>query len=183
MKKFLFSKALAVFLTLFGFSWSVSAQSDVFIKDDVVIHLGVGLGNYISHKGYSNWFAPIVASFEYGVVDNMFDSKAGIGIGGYAAYTSFKGNSNKDSWGVSDFIIGARGIFHYQFVDNLDTYAGIMLGYDIVSFNQSDPDLTGSKFRPGYFIGARYYFTDNIAVFGELGYNTAPLEIGLCYKF
>jgi hypothetical protein len=33
------------------------------------------------------------------------------------------------------------------------------------------------------FAGARYYFTDNLAVMGELGYGIAWLKIGVSLKF
>ena len=176
-----------VFLTLFGFGWSVSAQSGIFSKDNMVINAGVGIGTYISDKGLSMTIPPISASFEYGVAD-LFDGKGGIGVGGYASYLLRRSNEEyngaNNSYNVGDFIIGPRGLFHYQLVDNLDTYAGIMIGYDIVSFSQSyGANLSGSGFYSAFFIGARYYITNNIGVFGELGYGVSPLQLGLCYKF
>jgi len=181
MKKFLFAKILVVFLTLFCFNWDISAQDDAFNKGDKVAQAGIGLGSYISWSGYSSTVPPIAASFEYGIVD-LFDGKGAVGVGGYLAYTSFgyKGDFN---WTISDLIIGPRGLFHYQFVDKLDTYAGLMLGYDIVSYGQKDSNLSGSGFISSWFVGARYYFANNIAVYGELGYGIAPLELGISYKF
>jgi len=181
MKKFLFPKILVVFLTLFGFSWGTSAQTDAFNKGDMMINGGVGIGNYISYAHFSNKILPISGSFEYGVTD-LFDGKGGIGVGGYLAYTSF-GDTEGKNVNASDLIIGPRGIFHYQFVENLDTYAGLMVGYDVKSFPRSDYNLPGSEFYTSWFIGARYYITKNIAVFGELGYGVSPLQLGLCYKF
>jgi len=183
MKKFLFPKILVVFLTLFGFSLGVSAQTDAFNKGDMVINLGVGLGSYISDKGYSKTIPPISGSFEYSVV-KLFDDKAAIGIGGYASYLLRKSKGDI-SFNVGDFVIGPRGLFHYQFIDKLDTYAGFLIGYDIVSFSKTDElhPLTGSGFYPAFFVGARYYITNNFGVFGELGYGISPLQLGLCYKF
>jgi len=180
MKKFLFTKILMAGLTLIGFSWSASAQKGIFGKDDMAINVGVGLGTYISDKGFAMTIPPISASFEYGVV-NLFDEKGSIGVGGYAGYLLRK--SNDGDFNVGDFIIGPRGLFHYQFVDKLDTYAGLLIGYDVVSFSQKDVSLSGSSFYSALFIGARYYFTDKIAVWGELGYGISPLQLGLAYKF
>ena len=184
MRKFLFVKVFVVLLALFGFSRVASAQEEAFNKGDMIINVGIGVGNYITHKGYSNNILPILGSFEYAVVD-LFDGKGGIGVGGYVAYTSFEGIGEKkiNDWNASNLIIGPRGLFHYQFIEKLDTYAGVMFGYDICSYKQLDPDLPGSVFRSGFFVGARYYITDNIGVFAELGYNVAPLELGVCYKF
>lgn len=169
------------FLVLWGFNHGVSAQEEAFNKGDKVAQLGIGIGSYISWSGYSNKVPPISGSFEYGILD-LFNGKGGIGVGGYLAYTSF-GSKGGNNWGISDLIIGPRGLFHYQFVEKLDTYAGLMLGYDIVSYSHADANLSGSGFISSWFIGARYYFTNDIAVFGELGYGIAPLELGIAYKF
>lgn len=180
MKKVSFLKVLGVLWALVGFSWSISAQTDAFNKDDKVINVGIGLGSYISYTDFSISVPPISGSFEYGIVD-LFDKKGGVGIGGYLGYILYK-NKFDNSMKVSDLVIGPRGLFHYQFVDKLDTYAGVMLGYDVKSYSRSS-DLPGSGFYATYFLGARYYLTSAIAIYGELGYGVAPLEIGVAYKF
>lgn len=43
--------------------------------------------------------------------------------------------------------------------------------------------ITGSHLLSEEFVGARYYFTDNFAVMGELGYGIAVLKIGVALKF
>jgi len=182
MRKFLFVKVFAVLLVLFGFSRGASAQEEVFNKGDMMVNAGIGVGNYISYKGYSTRVLPILGSFEYAVVD-LLDGKGGIGVGGYVAYTSFGSKGDENDWKVSDLVIGPRGLFHYQFLDKLDTYAGLMLGYDIVSYDNNTDINHGSRFRADFFVGARYYIANNIGVFAELGYNVAPLELGVCYKF
>ena len=181
MKKFLFVKVFVVFLALFGFSYGVSAQDEAFSKGDKVVQLGIGIGSYIDWAGYSTKFPLISGSFEFGILD-LLNDKAAIGVGGYLAYTSFgyKGDSN---WSISDLIVGPRAAFHYQFMEKLDTYAGLMIGYDVVSYGQKDANLSGSGFTSSWYIGARYYFTSSIAIFGELGYGIAPLELGISYKF
>jgi hypothetical protein len=84
------------------------------------------------------------------------------------------------SYKFNNFILGARGAFHYQFVGNLDTYAGLMLGYDIVSGNKTYAE---SEFAWGYYIGARYYFNSKFAVMAEIGDNVSLFSIGVAYKF
>jgi hypothetical protein len=180
MKKISSVKILFVLLFCLAFNLGTFAQE--FSKGDKVINLGVGLGTYLGYTGYSNKVMPISGSFEYGIVDHLFDEHSAIGIGGYIAYTSWE-NKIASKWTVSDFILGARGSFHYQFVDKLDTYAGVMLGYDVVSYSNSNNDLAGSGVASSLFAGARYHFTDNLAVFGELGYGIAVLEFGIAFKF
>jgi len=177
MKNNIFIRFLMVFL-LIGFSWNVFAQDEAFNKDDMIINAGVGLGTYISDKGLSMTVPPISASFEYGIVD-LFNDRGGIGVGGYAAYLLRK--SDEGNYNVGNFIIGPRGLFHYQFVDKLDTYAGIMFGYNIVSSSYQVPSASG--FSSTFFLGGRYYFTNNVAVFGELGYGVSPLQLGFTFKF
>lgn len=164
-----------------SFSFGTFAQ-DVFNKGDKVVNLGIGIGTYLGYTGYSNSLLPISGSFEYGIIDNLINGKAGIGVGGYMAYTSWE-NKILSNETVSDFILGARGSFHYQFVDKLDTYVGVMLGYDIVSYSHTDANLSGSGVSFSTYVGGRYYLTDNIAVFGELGYGIAALELGVSFKF
>ena len=181
MKKVLFTRILAVILVFLGVNWGVSAQDEAFNKGDRVAQLGIGIGSYITWIGYSTKVPPIPASFEYGALD-LFNSRAAIGLGGYLAYTS-AGYKGDGKWNVSDLIIGPRGFFHYQFVEKLDTYAGLMFGYEIVSYSHTDSNLSGSSFITSLFVGARYYFAKNIAVYGELGYGVAPLEVGIAFKF
>ncbi|MDR1414828.1 MAG: outer membrane beta-barrel protein [Odoribacteraceae bacterium] len=161
---------------------TVHAQ-ETFAKRDIIGHVGIGIGGNISGSGYKIAFPPLLISGEYGVMEGLINGKGAIGVGGYLAYASDKytGTDIKQS----HVIFGARGLFHYQFVDKLDTYAGLMLGYESVSVsnNQSHFPVTGSDFLPGLFIGGRYYFTDRLAAFTELGYGIAFLQLGLAVRF
>jgi hypothetical protein len=179
-----FVKFFLVSSLLFCFNWGTYAQ-DVIQKGDKIINLGIGLGSYLGYSGYSQKIPPISGSFEYGIVDHLFDDHSAIGVGGYLGYTSWKSKYKEHGdWTVSDLVIGVRGSFHYQFVDKLDTYAGVMLGYDIVSYSDKVGDsLGGSSAAFSTYVGARYYLSDNIAVYGELGYGVAALELGVAFKF
>jgi hypothetical protein len=46
----------------------------------------------------------------------------------------------------------------------------------------ASPDA-GSRFYPTLYFGARYYFADNLGVYGELGYGVAYFTVGLAYHF
>ena len=39
-------------------------------------------------------------------------------------------------WKYSNIIIGARGNFHYPLMNKLDTYTGLLLGYNVSSFKR-----------------------------------------------
>lgn len=182
MKKLVLS--LICILTVLG----TSAQS--FNKGDKVLNLGIGFGNSLYHgTGYKTTVPPLSASLEYGVVDNLFDEKSSIGIGGYFGYTGSKYNwAQNYSYKYSSAIIGVRGSLHYSFIEKLDTYTGVSLGYNIVSGKSDYKDLgafeaQASAMHLGWYLGTRYYFSDNIAGMAELGYDIAYLTLGVAIKF
>jgi len=180
MKKVLFPKILVVVLVLCSVNLSISAQDDAFSRGDKVAQFGVGLGSFITYTGYSTKIPPINGSIELGIID-LLDGKATIGVGGYLAHTSSKNKILDDS--VMDFIIGPRGTFHYQFVDKLDTYAGFMVGGDIVIKSKNSPLGSATDVAFATFAGARYYITSGFAVYGEFGFGVTPLQFGLAFKF
>jgi len=166
MKKVLFIKVFVVFLFCALFTMSVNAQN-TFSKGDKVVNLGIGIGN--TFGGYSG--LPIAGSFELGIKDNLFDDKSSLGVGAYFGFVS------TDGW--TFLYPGVKGALHYQFVDKLDTYAGLMLAMRLwtgYGFSYSD-------FIVPFFIGGRYYFTDNIGAFAELGHGIAYLQLGVSIKF
>ena len=65
----------------------------------------------------------------------------------------------KDAWDDSHvmFLLAGRANYHYQFLDNLDTYAGLSLGY------------AWGGFGFGAQLGARYYFNNKFAGNIEFG--------------
>lgn len=191
MKKKLF---VALFCALA--SSTVLFSQNVFKEGDKVVNLGIGLGSTLhSGSSFSTTIPPISASFEYGVKDNLFDDKSSLGVGAFVGYTSgedkysYAGYSSK--WEYSDIVLGLRGALHYEFVEKLDTYAGISLGYDIVSVSASSSgggytgsaSADGSTFFAGIYLGGRYYFADNLAAMAEVGYDISALRIGVAYKF
>lgn len=183
----------------------VQAQS--YKQGQVDFNLGVGVGNtyvharYYTGAGYSYSSIPTLnASGEYGVTD-------AIGIGGYIGYSSFKysysntwfnnggWHSYVDEYRYSFMILGVRGAYHLDEliqVDKLDAYGGLMLGYNLARYTYSSTDpgrnnlvYAGQNYGGlaySLFVGARYRFTDNIGVFGELGYGISILNLGLNIK-
>ena len=117
-----------------------------------------------------------------------------VGLGAYIGYTGakYRAFDNLDAgWNFNNLILGVRGALHYQFVNRLDTYLGLFLGYNITMTNDygsfpsglrpSAPAVGGFEFA--FYVGARYYLTQRFAVFGEVGYGLATVNLGLAYKF
>ncbi|SHJ61942.1 hypothetical protein SAMN05444280_12442 [Tangfeifania diversioriginum] len=182
MKKRILPVLFALFLTA-----SLSAQN-TFNEGDNVLNLGLGIGNTLyTGSYYSSSVPPLSASYEVGVKDELFDENSSLGVGGYLGYSGSKYTGWGSSYSFNNIIIGARGALHYQFIDQLDTYAGLMLGYRIVSWKSSSGDFNygsaaSSGFTSAFYVGGRYYFNETFAGMMELGYGIAYLNIGVAIK-
>ena len=181
MKKFI----LILVAVCFTFVQLV-AQDAVFSKGDKVLNLGLGLGSTLySGTYYKTTVPPITASLEFGVVDNVLE-KGSIGVGPYLGFASHKYEYFGYGWKYTNIIVGVRGSFHYPLVKKLDTYTGLLLGYDIVSVTDIGTPIgsaTGSGIAWSWYIGGRYWFSDKVAGMLELGYGIAYLNIGVALKF
>jgi hypothetical protein len=165
------------------------AQESTFNKGDKVLNVGIGFGTTLySGTYYKSQIPPISASLEFGVADNILE-KGVIGVGPYLGYSSYKYEYSGWGWKYTNIIVGARGNFHYPLVNKLDTYTGLLLGYNISSSKEfgvgSGYDYTASSGGVvwSWFIGGRYYFSDNFAAMLELGYGVAYLNLGIALKF
>lgn len=159
------------------------AQESTFKKGDKALNLGIGFGSTYYGSFYGSHTPALSASMEFGVKDGVID-KGSIGVGGYVGYSSA---TYSGYWKTSNIIIGARGSFHYPLVNKLDTYTGLLLGYNIYSYKYESGYL-GAHESAGnvilaWYAGARYYFTDKFAVMGEIGYGIAYLTVGVSLKF
>ena len=90
---------------------------------------------------------PFSASIETGIKDHILE-KGVLAAGVFGAFSSYKFRYSNNGWKTSEVIIGARGSFHYPFVDKLDTYTGLMAGYGIITNEffgtYTEDDYTGS---------------------------------------
>lgn len=181
------------------FAPAISTAQSFNVGDKVVgLSLGIG-GNYSAGSTYSSQTPAIGLSYEQGVSDL---GPGVLGIGGYLGYKSLfygadyaYGNvryTYDQTWNY--LIIGVRGAWHYNEWhgnDKLDTYGGVMLSYNSVSFKDKTnysggvvASTNNSSSGVGFtgFLGARYYFSDNFAAHAELGYGIAVLNLGVSYK-
>ena len=177
----MFKKVFLAALALIG-SVSLANAQEVFHKGTTAINAGIGLGSYYNSLSTP----PLSVSLDYGVTDNMINGNNGsISVGGFVGYAA----SSYSGWiadkvNVSYAILGARGAFHYQFAPKLDTYAGLMLSYDIVSssYDAFSNYIKSSHIDWSLFLGARYFFTEKIGAFAELGYGFYNLNLGVTFK-
>jgi hypothetical protein len=208
-----FTKFIATLLasTVILFSIGAKAQNSFGVGTSA-INLGVGFGYSFGYYGSSVSSTPVISgSYEYGAV-RLGPGTLGLGVQiGYQGasysyseydpyyyyYYGIPGGTYTYSYTWTTTLFGIRGMYHPDFVNGkkYDLYAGIQLSYDHVSssFSTNDPyysqyggvanSSVGSSFYPYIIIGGRYYFTDNIGVWAELGYSLAYLNLGLSIKF
>jgi len=177
-----------ILATLFAFGFlTINAQTSTFEKGDKVLNLGIGFGGY-GTWGYRVVLPPLSASFEVGILDGILD-KGSIGVGGYLAFASYKERRylGDSYWTYSRVVIGPRGTFHYPLVDKLDTYGGLMLGFNKNTWNWHGSgvhgtDSGGSGLGFSIFVGGRYYLSEKLAVMAELGYGISYLNLGIALK-
>ncbi len=189
MKKTL--RNLVLCFALIGTVPVASTYAQLFDKGDIVVTGGLGLGaTYYSLGGTSMVMPVIFATGDYCFREDL--GPGNLGLGALIAYSSYKENflTSDYYWKVNTFMIGARGTYHFtDLVDKLDLYGGITLGGKFSKVTYSDDALDGysSPSEGGvlaeFFGGARYYFTDNIAANGELGYGVSWLKLGISFKF
>lgn len=177
MKKLLLLLLVAVFSLT-----QLNAQA--FKKGDMVGNLGVGFGWY--GYGFGATSLPAFSlSLEKGITD--IANVGPLSIGGIVG---FKHASYLTDYAWNDIIIAARGAIHYDLFKNekVDTYGGVALGVRMQTY--SHPAYVGydsgkTHYTNGLFalyIGGRYYFTNKLAAFGELGYGLGYLTLGLSFK-
>ena len=173
-------KVFLAALALIG-SVSLANAQEVFQKGTTAINAGIGLGSYYS--GIT--IPPLSVSLDYGVADNLINGNNGsISVGGFAGYTASSHTYGAYKSTFSYIALGGRGAFHYQFAPKLDTYAGLMVSYDIVSSNYDafSNYIKTSHIDWSLFLGARYFFTEKIGGFAELGYGFYNLNLGVTFK-
>ncbi|ASW75466.1 hypothetical protein IQ37_02810 [Chryseobacterium piperi] len=127
----------------------------VFFGTAVNAQAWTGKGDQKVQLGFSAWGygTGITGTYDYGL--NKLIS-VGAGLNGY--FSGYKNNNNDNKV----FIFG-RLNFHLkealQLPEKLDIYPGVDLG------------VVGKDFGIGAHIGARYFFTERIGVFAEVGNN------------
>lgn len=170
---------------------AVAARGQEFQKGTNIVSAGVGLGSSILSYSGASQSPAFSVQYERGVWD--IGGPGVISLGGYAGFKgySFSGPDYSEKWHYT--VLGIRSAYHYNGlnVDKLDVYGGVMLSYNILSYSVSDNSgysvsgtgTYGNAAAFSIYVGARYFFSDHIAVLAELGYGVAYLNVGLAAKF
>jgi hypothetical protein len=149
-------------------------------ESKVLINAGVGVG-----LGYGSTGIPPISA----AVDFKLPVTVPITLGAIGTFGTWGYDLLGVSYSLTTIGIGGRGNYHFNFVKNLDVYAGLTLGYVIMSYKFETGSLGNLGGNAGSFwyggqIGARYFFTKNIGAYVELGYNALQIAGGgLTFKF
>ncbi|HEX2534016.1 MAG TPA: hypothetical protein VHK69_09795 [Chitinophagaceae bacterium] len=151
------------------------------VKGVTYVNAGIGIGafNFIGTGGL-----PIVASAEHGITDKI---SAGV-VGSIVSRKYF-------GWKYNYVVVGVRGSYHVNELlkltdEKLEVYGGASLfyrGYKVKWTGHDDEDINYKSSGGGLDIalhaGGRYFFTEKIGGFAEVGYGISPLQLGLTVKF
>lgn len=183
------TKILLSTVLLFCLLFNSNAQT--FKNGDFNINAGIGLGyTYSLYTGATSWPA-IVVSAEKGFKD-MPDIGV-LSIGGTIGYKHISASGTGYDWSWNDLYVGARGALHLSSIssEKLDVYGGVSLGLRFYTYptvvysglyNYDIQKKTHTAGFFGIFAGAKYFFTDKIAGFAELGYDISWLKLGVSFK-
>lgn len=173
-------RVLALVVVLLLLSTGLAFGQNAYMKGNNLIHAGIGFG--LAGLYGSSTLPPITVGYENGV-----DEK--ISVGGYVGFAGSKETFFGGEWSYSYVIIAARGGYHFlENNDKLDAYAGATLGYNVVSSSATTTvsgfnfSASGSYLLFGFYGGARYYFSPQFAVYGEVGYGVGYFNLGIAYK-
>jgi hypothetical protein len=177
-------RRLALIIAVVCISVGANAQG-MFEYGTQIFKLGIG----VNGDG-----TPFEVSYERGVQENFLGVDGLIlGLGGNLGYYGYKkdfsGYSMNYSWKYNNIIAAGRALVHYGFISNLDTYGGLMLGYNVADTKYEGPN-SGSIPSPsagglilGGLVGARYAFSPAWGAYIEAGFGISNLNIGVAYKF
>ncbi len=166
---------LFIFIVLMAFPFNGSYARGSDFSNVKLISAGVSINyNYGYIGSRSMLIPPSVAYFEVGVHEF-------ITIGPFAAYSRWSYPTRTRSF----VNLGVRGSFHLSPLINdlldgsiderkIDFYASMISGIELRQYGASDTEsvsdfLNNTRFFLGPVAGVRYYFTDQLGVFSEVG--------------
>ncbi|MCL2479467.1 MAG: hypothetical protein FWF22_08190 [Treponema sp.] len=172
MKKFVLILALAVLVGGAAFSLDLTTFPSPLKPGALTVNVGATLGSYW-------WYGTAFGAMAQ--VDYCLPLPIALTAGGEAGVMFTGGGYYSYSGSLAVIPIMARVAWHPNFeIPNLDTYVALKLGYGL-GFWTSKASGYADYTNPGGFIfggviGARYFFSSNIAAYAELGWENYTLN-------
>jgi hypothetical protein len=203
-KTILIMKKLFSVLILLSLVFPITSQT-AFNVGNIGVNAGVGVGwPYGYGLAAIDDLSPVPSinlSGEYGVFE--IPSVGVISVGAFASYRKATDSGTERiltysydyEYSYVNTILALRGVFHFGFFDTggFDLYAGIHTGVRLSSYDYEtesaglpinyDDSGSNSYFIHDIFAGGRYFLSDNIGFFSEIGYGISFFKIGVTFKF
>lgn len=182
------------------------SREKCFDENTRIMNLGAGFGGGNYYKGHSNGYSAkrspaFSMSYEQSLPKRVGPGYIGIGayVGFQNAYYHYEYFDDLDrryyyEHRYNNTMIAARGAYHWDVLNskNAEVYAGTIIGVRIQTYHfETDNPNPNHNYRlnegavyPAYslFAGARWYFVDRVAVFGEAGYGMSYVTGGVSFK-
>ena len=178
-----------VLLTIAGYDANAQkSDNNIMGLGTTTVNVGIGLGRSgYAYNGYNGLGLGYGSAFgtKVAVERGMWELGPGVLTLGAEAGGSF---SKAGSYKSNIIIVAARSAYHFGWdVPKLDTYAGFSLG---PGFRSSDYYAGNNNYdtkhdviiAPGFFVGGSYFFSDNVGVNVEVGYDITVVQGGLVFK-
>src|SRR6185437_7525776 len=200
MNKKLILLVTSVFLSIV--TTSKAQDEQCFKKGTSAINLGVGFGNTVTYVtsvygGYGEGISispAFTASYEFGIIH------LGIGIIGAGLEFGYQGSHYNYTDGVNVYkqrltTLGfcPRATYHFDFLNKkkfdvypivqINVYSSLYSDNGPAGYVGLNPNTSSVSVRPSVLVAARYFFTPNIGVYSELGYDISIIKAGLSIKF
>ena len=146
---------------------------------------------------------PIYGKVEYGLSD-LIGLQTNFSFVNYSSLFSYSFNNSTNNTFTTEYLkklSSFSGVVrvNFHFTSNrkdVDVYAGGGVGVRNTNwitsaqttpsnFSNNDYSTTTIKYSllPELTVGGRYYFTKMIGIYGEVGFATSPVQLGLVLKF
>lgn len=171
-----------------------------FQKGNIALELGAGLSPFMVLPGISTSIPPLSLNGEYCFWSG---TKSSFGVGALVSYGSMKFNSqdaNLSGFGeeidttssasanFSTLYAGAKITWHYNFSSRVEFFYNFSIGFWNVAFDgKAEEDSFAFNYSgpmAASMLGFKFYFSDNIGMYIEAGFDGAKIAgAGLAVKF
>ena len=152
-----------------------------------IVSAGVGFngteGYYYNNESTETTPLLYNLSYERILIDNILKGKGAVGVGGLVGYKTVQYTGWNGKQTNHDMTFCIKGVFHYALLEKLDTYAGLMGGYNYYIEKSAGTTYTYGEPAIAVFAGARYYVLPVAGVFAEVGLGYAFVNAGISFRF
>lgn len=163
-----------------GFGWEFSdlfEEVEKFERQSFILHLGTSFVDDIvlPDDEFLSLQLPALHIF----MEKCIAKNVGLGIKlGTKWWKAEKLNYN-----YRYYSIGIRGTYHFSVLEKLDPYLGANITGRGLWVGNGNDNVNEMDFRAGAIIGARYYLTDGLGLYGEFAEDgIGKIQIGLTLK-